>query len=246
MIPFATIFAGNSSTFFTGTSKTGIPGAGILGVVLLANLMEQTRQSVGVLLPLLIAADLFAVFYYRQHADWKLILRVLPWTLAGLGIGYATLKFTQDQEMNFSLLLGGLVLGILVLDFLRNRLGWNQMPHHPLYTAILGIATGFATTIGNVAGPVMSLYLLSLGLDKHKFMGSMAWFFLIINTLKIPLFVSAGMITVDSLKLSVWFLPGIVLGAVFGRFLFKRIPAKPFAVAVQILAAAAAIRLMVT
>lgn len=242
MIPLPTLLAGNGSTFFTGTSKTGMPGAGILGVVLLANTMDQTRQSVGVLLPLLIAADLFAVFYYRQHADWRLIRRLLPWTLAGLGLGYLTLRLTRD--LDFSWLLGGLVLAILGLDILRGRLGWDRMPHHPLYTAALGTATGFATTIGNVAGPVMSLYLLSLGLDKHRFMGSMAWFFLIVNSLKIPLFVSANMISPDSLKLSAWFLPGIVCGALFGRFLFKRIPAKPFAVAVQILAGAAAIRLM--
>lgn len=242
MIPFPTFLAGNGSTFFTGTSKTGIPGAGILGVVLLANLMDQTRESVGVLLPLLIFADFFAVFYYRRHADWNLILRVLPWTLVGLVIGYATLKLARN--LDFSILLGGLVLGILALDFLRKKMGWNHIPHHPLYNAVLGIAAGFATTIGNVAGPVMSLYLLSLGLDKHRFMGSMAWFFFIINVLKVPLFISADMITVDSLQLSGYFLPGILLGALCGRFLFKRIPAKPFAVTVQILAAAAAIRLM--
>lgn len=242
MIPLPMLLAGNGSTFFTGTSKTGLPGAGILGVVLLANTMDQTRQSVGVLLPLLIAADLFAVFYYRQHADWKLILRVLPWTLGGLGLGYVTLKFSGD--LDFSLLLGGLVLTILLLDFLRNRMGWNQIPHHLLYTVVLGIATGFATTIGNVAGPVMSLYLLSLGLDKHRFMGSMAWFFLIINILKIPLFISAEMITMASLKLSTYFLPGIIVGALFGRLLFKILPPKPFAVAVKVFAAAAAVKLM--
>lgn len=192
---------------------------------------------------MLIAADFFAVFYYRQHADWKLILRLLPWTLVGLGLGYGTLKLAA--KMDFSVLLGALVLGVLALDLLRTRLGWHHIPHHPVYTVVLGVATGFSTTIGNVAGPVMSLYLLSLGLDKHKFMGSMAYFFLIINLLKIPLFISADMITVASLKLSVWFLPGILCGALLGRQLFKHIPAKPFAVAVQILAAVAALRLMV-
>lgn len=243
MIPLPTLFAGNGSTFFTGTAKTGMPGAGILGVVLLANTMDQTRQSVGVLLPLLVSADLFAVFYYRRHADWKLIRRVLPWTLAGLGLGYMTLKFAQ--ELDFSMLLGSLVLGILFLDFVRSRMGWDKIPHHFLYTSFLGIATGFATTIGNVAGPIMSLYLLSLGLQKHKFMGSMSWFFLIINLLKVPLFISAEMITRESMRLSVCFLPGIVFGALFGRFLFEKIPTKPFAAAVQIFAAAAAVKLMV-
>ncbi|MGA0368457.1 MAG: TSUP family transporter [Kiritimatiellia bacterium] len=242
MIALSTLLAGNSSTFFTGTSKTGVPGAGILGVVLLANLMEQTRQSVGVLLPLLIAADLFAVSYYRRHADWGLILKLMPWTLCGLGLGYATVKMYRD--LDFSFLLGALVLVILGLDLLRNRKGWDRIPHHLFYTVFLGAATGFATMIGNVAGPVMSLYLLSLGLNKHQFMGSMAWFFLLLNLLKVPLFVSAEMITPDSLRLSVYFLPGIVVGALTGRLIFQVIPSKPFGVVVQIFAAAAACRLM--
>ena len=110
MTPWPTLLAGNAGTVFTGTSKTGMPGASILGVVLLANALEQTRQSVGVMLPLLIAADLFAIFYYRRHADWKLILRLLPWTVAGLGLGYVTLRHT-GEDADFSILLGGLVLG---------------------------------------------------------------------------------------------------------------------------------------
>lgn len=244
MITAATLLSGNGSTLFTGVSKTGVPGASILGVVLLANLMDETRQSVGVLLPLLICADWFAIFYYRRHADWRLIGRLLPWTLLGLGLGYGVLSL--DREVHFDRLLGSMVIGILVLDMARMRLGFERMPRHPVYAALLGVAAGFTTTIGNLAGPVMSLYLVSLGLDKHRFMGSMAWFFLIINHLKVPLFVLAGMITVESLRLSACFLPGIVVGALGGRFLFKRIPQKPFVTAVRIFAAAAALRLWFT
>lgn len=243
MIPGAMWLAGNGSTFFTGCSKTGIPGASILGVVLLANLMDHTRQSVGVLLPLLICADLFAIFYYRRHADRRLIGRLLPWTVLGLAAGYAVLS--MEREVDFDRLLGGLVLGILGLDLARTRLGLEHMPRHPVYAALLGVAAGFTTTIGNLAGPVMSLYLVSLGLDKHRFMGSMAWFFLIVNLLKVPLFVMAGMITPESLTLSVNFLPGIVVGALCGRVLFTRIPQRPFLLAVRIFAVAAALRLMV-
>lgn len=242
MIPLPTLFAGNGSTFFTGCSKTGIPGSSVLGVVLLANLMDQTRQSVGVLLPLLIAADFFAVGWYRRHTDWKLILRLLPWTVTGLGLGYVALQHVEDQ--NFAPLLGGMVLAILCLELLRQHMQWERIPHHPLVAASLGIAAGFTTTIGNLAGPVMSLYLLSLGLDKNRFMGSMAVFFLIINCLKIPLFVLSDMITTDSLVMSLHFLPGILIGALAGRWLFLRIPQKPFQIAVQILAAAAAVRLL--
>jgi uncharacterized membrane protein YfcA len=243
MISLSAFLAGNGSTLFTGCSKTGVPGAGVLGVVLLATLTGETRQSVGVLLPLLICADVFAVTYYQKHADWKLILRLLPWTAVGLGLGFLVLR--KETGINFNVLLGTLVIGILVLDILRNRLGWTSMPRHPLYAALLGIAAGFTTTVGNLAGPVMSLYLLSLGLKKEQFMGSMAWFFLIINTLKLPIFVAAGVLSVESLRLSVWFLPGIVIGALCGRFLFKRIPQKPFVLLVQVLAVTAAVRLIV-
>lgn len=242
--PVQTLLAGNSSTFFSGCSKTGIPGASVLGVVLLANLLDQTRQSVGVLLPLLISADIFAVSWYRHHADWKLISRLLPWTAMGLALGYTVLR--QGEQVEYNVLLGSLVLGILLLDLVRSKLGLDQIPRHPLYTAALGMAAGFTTTIGNLAGPVMALYLLSLGLKKHAFMGSMAWFFLIINLLKIPIFVSTGLITLDSLQLSVSFLPGIILGALCGRFVFKRIPQRPFVITVQVLAIAAAIRLILS
>jgi uncharacterized membrane protein YfcA len=244
MIAWSTLLAGNGSTVFTGCSKTGMPGASILAVVLLANISGDTRQSVGVLLPLLICADLFAITFYRKHADWKLILRLLPWTVLGLGLGYLVLS--MKEGVNFNLLLGSLVIGILLIDVLREKLGLEHIPKHPVYAALLGTAAGFTTTVGNLAGPIMSLYLVSLGLDKHRFMGSMAWFFLIINNLKIPLFVAQGMITLDSLKLSACFLPGIVVGALFGRFLFKRIPQKPFVIAVKVLAVAAAVRLLVT
>ncbi len=238
------LLAGNSSTFFSGCSKTGIPGASILGVVLLANLLDQTRQAVGVLLPLLIAADLFAVSWYRRHADWKLIRKLLPFTLCGLGLGFWVLQL--DEAVNFNLLLGSLVLAILLLDLLRSRLGMENMPRHPIYVALLGCAAGFSTTIGNLAGPVMSLYLLSLGLDKQAFMSSMAWFFLIINLIKVPIFVFTGMITAESLPLSLYFLPGIVLGALCGRLLFKIIPQRPFQIVVQLLAVLAAARLILT
>jgi uncharacterized protein len=86
--------------------------------------------------------------------------------------------------------------------------------------------------------------MLSLGLDKHKFMGSMAWFFLIINLVKVPVFAGQGMITAASLGTSVTLLPGVVAGALLGRWIFRWIPQGPFKVVVQVLAAAAAIRLL--
>lgn len=234
--------AANLITLFTGFAKTGIPGAGILAAILLANAMEETRQSVGTLLPLLIFADLFAVRAYRKHTDWGVVRRMLPPTVAGVLLGWVFLR--RLDAGSFDVLLGSLVLFQVVLELLRQRFRWEQVPHHPLYALFFGVLTGFTTTIGNMAGPVMTLYLLSIGLDKHQFMGSMAWFFLLINLLKVPIFVVEGMTSPDSLGVSLLLAPGVAAGAVLGNYFFKKIPAQPFKVVVQVLAAIAALRLL--
>ncbi len=239
-MPF--LLAGNLIAFLLGFAKTGLPGMGILAVVLMAGALEQTRLSVGVMLPLLIVADLCAVAIYRSHAQWGLIRRLMPWVLAGVGLGALALDHVRGQS--FNVLLGGLVLALLVLDLLRQRLGWHAVPRHPAFAALLGLATGFATTIGNVAGPVMTLYLLSQGLDKNRFMGSMAWFFLLLNSLKVPIFVWQEMITAETLRLDATLLPGVLAGALAGRLAYRHIPQKTFAVLVMALAALSALHLV--
>lgn len=238
------IISGNLTTLFTGFAKTGLPGAGILAAILLANLLPDTRQSVGTLLPLLIFADFFAVGTYRKHTDWKVVGKILPPTFLGVAIGAVALNRLHGPS--FDLAMGILVLFQLALDLLRERMGWDHLPHHVLYSVVLGVLTGFTTTLGNMAGPIMTLYLLSLGLNKHRFMGSMAWFFLITNSVKVPVFVWQGMITPETLRDSLSFAPGVVAGAWIGRVVFTRIPQKPFKITVQILALLAALRLLTT
>lgn len=236
------LLTGNLITLFTGFSKTGIPGAGILAAILLANLTDHTRDSVGILLPLLLVADVFAIATYRKHTDWRMIGRLLPPTLLGVAIGWWLLNRVDARA--FGPLMGGLVLFQLLLDLLRRKLQWTRAVHHPLAAVFFGVLTGVTTTLGNMAGPVMSLYLLSLGLDKQRFMGSMAWFFFLVNAIKIPIFAGTNLITAESLQASLHLLPGVVIGALVGRKLFRHIPPGPFQRLVQLFAALAALRLL--
>ena len=241
MIP-PLVLGGNLVTMFTGFAKTGIPGVGILAAILLANLMDETRASVGTLLPLLIFADMFAVGTYRKHTDWGMVRRILPPTLVGVGVGALSLGWFQGDR--FDVMMGSLVLGQLGLDTARRRFKWESLPHHPGYALFFGVLAGFTTTLGNMAGPLMTLYFMSLGLEKHRFMGSMAWYFLLVNVVKVPIFIWHEMITMETVSLSVRLMPGVVVGALFGRRVFRHIPQKPFEVIVRILAALAAIRLL--
>ena len=74
------------AAFVVGASKAGIKGIAVINVTLMA-LAFGAKESTGLVVPLLILADVFAVIYYNRHTQWKYIVRFLPWILAGTVIG---------------------------------------------------------------------------------------------------------------------------------------------------------------
>ena len=93
------------------------------------------------------------------------------------------------------------------------------------YSVFFGVMGGFTTMIGNAAGGVMSVYLLSMRFDKLAFVGTNAWFFLIINYSKLPLQIFAwDNISAKTLLVDLTALPFIFFGAFVGIWLVKRIP----------------------
>lgn len=206
-----------------GMAKTGISGVGLMVVPILANAFGG-RPSVGLLLPILIFADIFAVTWYHRHADWKHILRLIPWALGGIGI--ATVVGKSITDTTFNRLLAGLVIaGIAILVWRDLRKGKMKIPQSPVFAAGLGLAGGFATMIGNAAGPVMALYLLSMRLPKNSYIGTGAWFFFMINLSKVPLHIwSWKTISVESFLLNVMMIPAIAAGAFLGIWLVRFFP----------------------
>ena len=147
-------------------------------------------------------------------------------------------------DQHFRLVLGWIVLALLGLEVGRQRFGWTGMPGRWWFVGVAGLLAGFGTTVGNAAGPVMSVYLISRGLPKERFMGTWAWFFLIVNLAKVPIFLSLGMITPGTLGFDLVLLPMAVVGALVGKRLFLIIPQKLFNSLVLILAAVAALRMV--
>ncbi len=228
--------------FLVGFAKCGLPGTGILVVPLMAMILPA-KESVGALTPLLIVGDVFAVAFYRRHAQWSKLWNLFPSVLAGMLVAAWCLGRVDNTQMKP--ILGWLVLSLLLLDVLRQRLGWRAVPHHPLFINGMGFLGGFGTTMGNVAGPIMTIYFLARGLDKHAFLGTFSWFFLIVNVSKIPIYWQLGMTTTGSLAFNLPLAPAVVVGALVGRWLLPRIPEKTFATLVWLLAAAGALRLIV-
>ena len=226
-----------------GTTKTGMPGLGILVVPLMA-LVLPTRQSTGILLGILILADLFAITYHRRNARWGHVLRLLPAAFAGIVAGYFGLKFVNDRQLKP--IIGGIVLVMLAVNYWRTRAKGEDtpVPTQLWFAAALGFMAGVTTMMANAAGPVMIIYLLAMRLPKVEFVGTGAWFFFVVNWLKVPFSANLNLMTAESVKLNLMMLPFIAVGAFTGMFLLKRIPQKAFNAIVQILAAAAAVKLL--
>ena len=234
------------AAFLVGFTKTGVAGLGILIVPLMAGLEIFTaKESTGALLPMLLFADLFAVARYRRHADWRILGKLLPWILPGILLGCLALKTTPEKRMYP--VLAVLILLMVALNLAQKRGGaWieERVPHQWWFSAAIGILAGFTTMLGNIAGPIMSVYLLSMGLPKREFMGTGAWYYLIVNAVKVPFSAGLGLISAKSLAFNLTSAPLIVIGAVVGILVFARIPQKWFDRAVVVLAAAAAVRLL--
>lgn len=215
------------SAFIIGMSKTGIQGLSLISVPLMA-LAFGAKPSTGLILPILCIADLVAVLYYRRIAEWKYVLKLLPAALAGFIMALFVDKIVPPAE--FKHLMGGCLAVVMLIMFRTDRKGKeNSLSSRWWYGPLFGLLGGFTTMIGNAAGPVMAIYLLSVKMPKYNFVGTNAWFFLVINYLKIPVQIFAwDNITIQSLMLDAYTVPFVLLGGVAGIFLVKRLPERGF------------------
>ncbi|MFZ5829339.1 MAG: sulfite exporter TauE/SafE family protein [Planctomycetota bacterium] len=237
------------SAILVGMSKTGVPGVSLPAILLMAEAFSgNEKASAAAILPILLLGDCFGVMYYRQHADWRKLGELLPFAALGMAPGAAFLYLASDLQ--FKRLLGALILGLLLLEILRQRMRWYAIPHLWWFSAGMGILAGFTTMVGNAAGPTMSIYLVSRGMDKEQFMGTWAWFFLVVNSAKVPIFLGMQYFGADLLSPISWrfeliVLPAVFVGALAGRHTFRFIPQRVFDPLVLALAGAAAVRMLI-
>jgi uncharacterized membrane protein YfcA len=230
------------SALLIGISKTGIPGTGIMAIPLVA-MVFSAKASTGLILPMLIVGDIFAVSYYHRHAVWRHLIRLFPFAVAGILIGYGLMRIVTDRQLRP--IIGAVVLIMLALGAWRNRKGNDvPIPAGWWFPAGLGLLAGVTTMMANAAGPILVIYLLAMRLPKEAFIGTGAWYFFLLNCFKVPFSAHLGLITWTSLSFNLILAPVIVTGALLGVRLVRYLPEKTFTLVVQLLAAAGAIRLL--
>ena len=204
-----------------GMAKTGLGGLGMVVVPVMANIFGA-KSSTGILLLLLIMADFFGVRYYHMHADLRQLIKLIPSTIIGILTGV----FIGDilSDVYFQFLLGAVIISGALIMVIKVDIKENN-----LFSIAVGFLGGFITMIGNAAGPIMSIYFLSMGFDKNKFIGTAAWFFLFVNLFKVPMHVFIWKtMDLNILLFDLSLFPLILLGALTGVWIVKKIPEQPY------------------
>jgi uncharacterized membrane protein YfcA len=208
-----------------GISKAGITGLSILSVALFTHVFPSSKQASGLVLPLLIFGDFVAVLSYRTHTQWRYLGKLMPWTAAGVVLGYFALGHISDKTAR--IMIGVIIVSLCVLGYWRRYLHVetreDTATRHWMLAAAIGIIAGFITLVANAAGPLMAIYLVAMRLPKMQFVGTAAVFFMVLNLFKVPFMVKLGLITAKSFEFNLMLAPAVLFGAFVGRWLLIRI-----------------------
>ena len=209
-----------------GLGKAGFSGLGLIAVFIMAELFG--KASVGVLLPMLIVADVSVYPMFRKHASWAPVWRLVPPALVGMAIGFFLLDWMPEQWAKP--VIGNIILFMVALQLIRQCSPefFDKLAHSSGFGAAAGSFAGIATTIANAAGPVFQLYFLARRLPKMELIGIGARFFLLINLIKLPFMGGLSFTTPESLLLNVKLVPLILLGIFLGRHLLQLISQRVF------------------
>ncbi|MEV5736068.1 sulfite exporter TauE/SafE family protein [Streptomyces sp. NPDC003388] len=220
------------AALLVGFSKTAVSGANTVSLAVFAAVLPA-RASTGVLLPVLIAGDVLAVLTYRRHAHWPTLWRLFPAVAAGVVAGTVFLLWADDAVVRTSI--GAILLLMAGVTVWRRRgAGTEAGPDAVVGRAgrikarSYGVLGGFTTMVANAGGPVMSMYLLSAGFRKLGFLGTSAFFFLVVNVSKVPFSAGLGLIDGRSLLLDAALVVFVVPGALIGRWAVHKIDQRLF------------------
>lgn len=209
-----------------GMSKAGIGSISIISVSIWAWIFGS-RLSTGMVLPMLIFADVLAVRYYKRHALWDHLKKLLPWIAAGVLLAVVCGQYINDQV--FKRLMAFIILISLFALFWWEKRPMAKIPHHWLFAGSMGLATGFTSMIGNLAGGFSTVYFISMRVLKDNFIGTAAWMFFILNCFKLPFHVLVWKtVSPASVSLNGMMIPAIALGFYLGVNLVKRLNEQRF------------------
>ncbi len=195
---------------------------------------------------MLMIGDIVSVVLFRRHTIWRHVLCLLPAAIAGVICGAWLMSYIPSSI--FGHVLGGLILSITGLMLLPRFFGHQlaRIAQHPGVAIPSGWLAGVTTMLANVSGPLMTVYLLACKLPKMQFVGTLAWFYFLLNLSKLPFSVGMGLINRESLFLNLVMVPFVLAGVWLGRRLLAAFSQTAFEMMLLLFTFAGGLQLLIT
>ena len=233
MLETSTILLAGLGFFLVGLSKAGFGGGlGMLTtplcVIAFAAAGKSPVFTLGVVLPLLCAADAFSLYHYWKKWEARNLHYLLPGVVIGVLAGVLMIGHFKPRQINVTI--GIIAIAFVLFQFVKEKVFAAEGAFSPNHQAGLpmGLTAGITSTFANAAGPVIAMFLIPQRLPKEIYVGTNALLFAWINWIKVAAFVPMQVITVDTLKWSAFYLPMVPLGVWTGVWCNKRVSEKWF------------------
>jgi uncharacterized protein len=244
------LILGSLAAVIVGMSKTAFPGAALVATPIIATIVTG-RAIPGTTLPILLAADVFAVSWYSRHARWDLLRPMIISVSFGFAAGAAFFAIVGSSTRPIDIVIGISILLMVVIQSWRMFHRQAPVAPTPVSAAVYGSSGGFTTFVANAAGPVLNTYLVRLGLGKQELVGTSAWFYFAVNVAKVPVYVALGrwtdggpFFTRTTLLFDALLFPAVLLGLFSGRKLLHKLPERGFLIGVLVLSTIGALKLL--
>jgi len=211
--------------FMIGFAKGGFGGLGALLTPILA-LVLPVASAVGVLLPMLMVGDVFAVYMYWKEWDYSLVKRMLPAGIVGALAGTFLLSSVSPNVLR--IILGIFVLGLVAYKFLSDRIQTIRYESRPWHAPAAGFLAGVASGMFNSGGPPFNSYLLFQKLKARPFIATTAIYFALLNLIKVPGFLYTGVLNLPLLFSLWWMFLFIPVGIWVARMTLTRLSPMAF------------------
>lgn len=230
-----------------GISKAGFgSGVGVVATPLMA-LTMPVAEAAALLLPILLVADVFAVYHYRRRFDVHQLIFLLPFATLGVVLGWLFFDTFRDNERLLKLSIG-LIATLFVLyqagySMVLKRL--KQQTPNTFWGTLLGLTAGFTSTLAHVGGPPLVMYLLPQRLPKDIFVGTCAAFFFLVNLLKLIPYAFLGLLDIGNIPLTLILLPLTYVGIRLGVWLNGLVSERTFNLIVYLLLLLTGVQLII-
>lgn len=245
-LPAESLIAAAVAALLIGIAKGGFGGGvGTVALPLLALTMPVSAAA-ALLLPVLIGADVFAIGHYRRKLSLPDLRLLLPAAVIGIALGAVTFDVLARHERTFEMGIGALSIAFVGWQALRSRVlrALEASPPSRALGYVFGAVAGFLSTLAHVGGPPTAMYLIPRGLPRDVYVGTTAWFFFVVNLLKLLPYFLLGLLSVSNTMLALALLPVAFVGTALGVWMNRAIGQRAFMAIIYVLLVSTGVELL--